>query len=407
MNNRTKVVVIAHKFPPFSGVGANRWGHLTFELAGLGHDITVLTVERGRVPDKYSNIDVRKLSSFGFYRFASYRFNHKLMNALYGKMIDFVRRLFWFDDEAQFWSRKLLSEIRALVNSHGKIVLIASGHPFQSNRWAAKAKKELGGSIFLIQDFRDPWAQNPFKKYLFCFQRRLVERWQNTAISLADRCVYVTHGLKEEMSSFPNVEKSVVIENGHAFSIAVPQLRGSDFIIHAGTLANGRDKIAEPFFKLCLKYPDVLAGRKVMFYGRLSYWLIKRYAILFRKGIFVLNDAISQPELERAYEMAFYALQFNAIEYPQLVSTKIYEHAAKNLPTLSINGGGEIDRIIHQYNIGESARPEEEAIKMAMEKISVTNYQLPLQYFANISSFKCRAMQYSRLIDASTQISRL
>ena len=150
MNN--KVVLIAHHFPPYDGVGQNRWANLSKGIARRGFDLTVLTVDRGPIPKEFSGLDVRLISKTGFYKYLVSPFKNQVLAALYLKSVDYIRRLFWFDDEAQYLGHTLLREINTLVQNHQKIVLIATGHPFQVNRWAGEAKKQHGDSIFLIQD---------------------------------------------------------------------------------------------------------------------------------------------------------------------------------------------------------------------------------------------------------------
>lgn len=400
--SKVKIVVIAHKFPPFEGVGANRWAHLSTHLVSMGYDVTILTVSRGLVPKQFEKIDVRKISTWGFYRIAGHSFANRYVNAIYKKCIDFLRLCFWFDDEAQYWGRALLTEIRRIVAKEKKIVLIATGHPFQVNRWAGVAKKEHGDAIFLIQDFRDPWFDNPFKKYFFSAQKNKVKQWQHEAVTRSDKNVYVTNGLKDLMEGTSG--KGIVVENGHPFSIKNQNINAlRNYIVHAGTLANGRDAIAEPFFKLCVSKPAVLKGKRVYFYGRVSIWLIQKYSILFNNGDFVLCDPIPQNELDAVYSNAKYALQFNAEQYPYLVSTKIYEHASKGLPTLSINCGGEVDTVVRRHQIGESAMPDPESIEKAISMIEQKDYTEFLAHFSRISTFEKRAEDYRLIINNSFQ----
>ena len=400
MNN--KVVLIAHQFPPYDGVGQNRWANLSKGIARRGFDLTVLTVDRGTIPEEFSSLDVRLISKTGFYKYLVSPFKNHVLTALYLKSVDYIRRLFWFDDEAQHLGHTLLREINRLVQAHQKIVLIATGYPFQVNRWAGEAKKQHGNSIFLIQDFRDPWFDNPFKKYFFTFQKNKVREWQNDAIRRADINVYVTEGLRFLMET--SNTKGVVIQNGHSFERESKEKISKGYIIHAGTLGNGREHAAEPFFQLCDSNRSVLGGRRVFFYGRISVWLTVRFKRLFDDGTFVHFDGVSKKALNIAYQEAAYALQFTAREFPYALSTKIFEHAAKGLPTLSINWGGEIDLLIKSNEIGESCRPDLDDIKNAIRQIEQKNYDKSLLEFSLRSHFDHRADQYCELIDNAFQL---
>ncbi len=45
----SRILVIAHKFPPYFGVGSQRWEYLSKELRLLGYDLYIITVDRGQV----------------------------------------------------------------------------------------------------------------------------------------------------------------------------------------------------------------------------------------------------------------------------------------------------------------------------------------------------------------------
>lgn len=378
-------------------MGANRWKHLSKIFVNQGYDITILTVKRGEIPFEYKNFDIRYIQKFGFYRLYSKKFKNFFLNSIWGQCLNLIRSFFWYDDEAQFMRSNLNAEISKLIVENSRIVLIATGHPFQANRFAAEIKMRYSNRIILIQDFRDPWLANPFKRYRFSFQKHNISKWQHIATSQSDENVYVTKGLMKLMEVEEG--KGVVIENGHSSKDPFPSRSQKKYIIHAGTLANGRDNVAESFFRLCKDKPEVLGGRTVIFYGRVSFWLFSKYRDLFKSKIFVLKGTVSQEILNNELLKANFALQFNAKEYPYLVSTKIYEYASKGLPTLSINYGGEIEDIIQLYGIGESVRPQDSKIEEGINEITTKDYTLYLRSFSHISSFENRAKQYTDLIN--------
>ena len=395
------LIVVAHKYPPFDGVGANRWTHLTKYLASMGYRVHVLTVDRGEVPFVHENITIHKVKSGLFYRLTSFKFKNRLLTSLFSFAINKIRSLFWFDDEAQYWGRHLVPKIIEVVNQCDVEVVIATGHPFQANRWAAEAKIKSGNKFKLIQDIRDPWVHNPFKKYIFKWQFEKVKKWQKEALQIADANVFVTRELLELIT--PGAEGSYVVENGHAFDIVAADNDVKTIkqgIIHAGTLANGRDVVAEPFFNVCSNNPDILLGNQVHFYGRVSMWLLNKYKELFTKNIFILHDPISQKELVKKYKNSVFALQFNAKEYPYLVSTKIYEHPALGLSTFSVNCGGAVDKLIKRNDIGVSCLPCEAEITSGLEVMFKKSDSKSMYDFAQSSSFESKAREYNDLIES-------
>ena len=389
------VYIAAFKYPPYSGVGGNRWWHISQCLSRKGIHTKILTVDRGQPADVPRNLEVEYLRSDFFYRLLEFSPKNRYLRYIFLVLKEGLRRLFWFDDEAQYWGKALTSKINNIISHEGRICLIATGHPFQVNRWAAVAKKSHGEKLFLVQDFQDPWADNPFKKYLFRWQREKVRDWQQFSLCYSDLNIFVTKGLRDLMSG----GNGVVLENAHSVDANLDQVKMEQrYIVHAGTLANGRDVVAEPFFQLCLNDPCVLRGMSVRFYGRISHWLVRKYSKLFDSGLFQLYSPVPQEELYEIIRGSCFALQFNAEEYPYLVSTKIYEYPALGVPTLSINCGGEIDRLIVEHSLGFSVRPTLSEIRSGISDIFGFDEYFKLELFGEKNSFSERAAKLIELI---------
>lgn len=389
---KVKIYILSHKFPPYSGVGAQRWHHLSNELSSLGHSVTVVTVDRGGSPDVAAKL--LYIPSDPFYKVVSKKYKSQLVNGIYHRFLDLFRQLIWFDDEAQYWGRYVVPRLLHEYDN-GKIdVLIATGHPFQSNRIASQIKQQRP-SLTVVQDYRDPWSFNPFKKYLFPSQKRKVVEWERESMHFSDANVFVTQGLSELMGQGDN---NYVIENGHPFP---RKLRIEDkdcYWVHTGTLANGRDIVAEPFFQLCSENSSVLKGAKVHFYGRISLWLRSKYSHLFDRGLFIEMGTVPQQELKGIIARARVGLQFNADQYPYLVSTKVYEYPALGTPVLSINNGGEINSLITDNGIGVCSSSNKDEMLGAIERILEFSSPESLASFCKSTSFSERAKQYESLL---------
>lgn len=386
------IYIISHKFPPFSGVGAQRWTHLAAALAELGHNVSVVTVPRGGKPDVPH--DVLFVQSDSFYRLVSKKFSSRLVNGIYHRLVDLVRKFVWFDDEAQFWGRYVVPKIIQDYDEGKLDVLIATGHPFQSNRIAAQIKQQRP-CLTVVQDYRDPWSLNPFKKYLFSSQKRKVVEWERESMLFSDANVFVTQGLAELMGQG---DKTFVIENGHPFPDKLLIEEKEDYWVHTGTLANGRDLVAEPFFQLCSENSTVLKGAKVYFYGRISLWLRSKYSHLFDDGLFIEKGLVPQKELKDVIARARVGLQFNADQYFYLVSTKLYEYPALGTPVLSINNGGEINNLITDNRIGVCSSSDKVEMLGAIERILEFSSPESLAAFCKSASFSKRAQQYESLL---------
>lgn len=193
------ILLLAHKFPPYIGVGANRWHHLANALAGMGHQLHVVTVERVGATIMHPNIFYHYVPLDIFQRIHQWKFKNALLHSIFYRIVNRLSMLFCYDDELQFWGPKVKSVCRGILDRHEIDLMIATGHPFQANRIAAELKKERP-SLKLIQDFRDVWSDNPFKPYLFAWQKKQVEKWERFAISSADMNVFVTKSFERVMN---------------------------------------------------------------------------------------------------------------------------------------------------------------------------------------------------------------
>ena len=69
-----------------------------------------------------------------------------------------------------------------------------------------------------------------------------------------------------------------------------------------------------------------------------------------------LKPAMKQVEAFNYLQQSNYALQLENIwsNYPYALSTKIFEHAYFNVPTISLNYGGDIEELIEKHKLGYS-----------------------------------------------------
>ena len=164
-----KILLIAFKFPPYAGVGGFRWSKFSKHLARLGYEIHVITVnwknygENTFLKDvQHDNIHIHKIPS-GYPHNLKYRpFSNYIFEAIKLIFFTFLNRFIFYDDEAQHWGKYLIPYCEKLIAKENIPIIIATGHPFQANYWASVLKNR-NPTLKLIQDFRDPWVDQPNK----------------------------------------------------------------------------------------------------------------------------------------------------------------------------------------------------------------------------------------------------
>ena len=77
------VYIAAFKYPPYSGVGGNRWWHISQCLSRKGIHTKILTVDRGQPAEVSRNLEVEYLRSDFFYRLLGFKPNNKYLRYIF------------------------------------------------------------------------------------------------------------------------------------------------------------------------------------------------------------------------------------------------------------------------------------------------------------------------------------
>jgi glycosyltransferase involved in cell wall biosynthesis len=364
-SGRRPILLIAYKFPPYAGVGGFRWAKLAKYLARLGHEIHVVSVSW---PAYGPNTLMADASEPGVtvHRIASgspHCFRHRPLRGRWriGARYVALRGLdaaLFYDDEAQRWGRHLVGTCERLIDELGIDVAVATGHPFQANRWAAELKRRRPG-LKLIQDFRDPWADNPFRSLSHRRAQR-IRAWQRDAVAEADAVVSVTPPLLDLFVRDTPRKRAVVITNGvdpEASSVGDLGASAADGITrltHVGNITNGRGRPLDALLHALRELGPAGPRFEVQLVGPMLESVGRANADLVEGGVLVLRPPMSQPEALRRVAESDYAVQLNAREFPYGASTKVYEYALLRVPQISLNYGGFVDQIVRDHGFGHS-----------------------------------------------------
>ena len=423
MKSGGAILAILFKFPPYPGVGGFRWSKLCKYLARSGYKIHAVSVNWKQYrPDTlleditHENIIIHRIPS-GYPLHFKYQPKRNLVfRFLRSRVIEKILDHFYFDDEAQHWGSYLIPFSESLLRKENINVVIATGSPFQSNRWAALLKSR-NPQLRLIQDFRDPWLQNPFhpvhRRKLWTQKRiKKIGAWQEQALGSADAVVTVTKGLRELYASGSSVEKFHVIPNGYddqyvqELDCSIPSDQNPKCLrlTYIGNLYCGRDRPFKSFLdgieRLGAEDSTLL---KVQIIGSYGGWIKKDFSNLIEKKILCLYPPMSQKEAHRMVKNSNFALQFNSVEFPYLVSTKIYEYAMLKIPTISFNYGGEIEDLITENDLGYSVNLNEEKVEDFLKKLKDQVHNVDFKFSISKFSYKNIADRYGNLIHELTQ----
>jgi len=404
-------MVIAYKYPPYSGVGAFRWTKISKYLARLGYEIHVVTVDweysgpNTNVQDtEHDNIHIHRIPS-GYPQKLRYtkirnRYINFIRNVIFSR---FINKYIYWDDEAQRWGKYLLPFAEGLIRSERITHVIATGHPFQANYWAAQLKKRCP-SVKLIQDFRDPWVQNPsYRQSKSPKTLSKAEKYLNESLRYADLCVCVSNGLVEEYRRYDSTKKFVVITNGYddetlqkigSTSLHLDKAPGKIYLTHIGNVTNGRDLMLARLFDALSDDENII----FCFAGILPAWIFKSYKKLTEQHRIIDFGIVSPEEALSIVQQSDIALQVTAEKVPYALSTKVFEYAALQKPILSVNSGGDIDTLLLENQWGVSIHYQDpdfsNKVKQCIREIKpIVNISSLEKY-----SYKSIARQYSQLI---------
>ena len=400
------MLLIAFKYPPYAGVGGYRWAKLSKYLARMGRQVHVVTVPwRAYGPNtlvddvRHERIVVHKVRSGAPHNLRARPIGNRWLKAARDLARRPVDRALYFDDEAQRWGRHLLPFCEQLIADHGLDVAVATGHPFQANRWALELKRRVPG-LRLVQDFRDPWADNPFRR-LSARQLDRVRAWQREAVEGADAIVTVTEGLRELYERDASPRRAVVIPNGFdPESTPTPREREARAplrITHVGNAFNGRDVPLRALLD-ATRRRGPRAAWCVVLAGSVPHTLATEYSDLVAAGRLELLPPMSHEDALYLIAESDVALHLGAAEFPYLVSTKVYEHGLARVPTLSVNFGGEIVRLVSERGLGRSVDLRTDDLDAALDDLEGIGRELTFD--VDDFAYPKLATRYSELLDS-------
>ena len=363
------VLVIAFKFPPYSGVGGFRWAKMAKYLARCGREVRVVTVDWEASGPVTLLADCDSPRIHVHHIGSGFPHNQLLYGdaALKERAVARLRELGGFDEAAN-WGQTLIPFCQRLIRERGIGVAVATGHPFMANLWAAELKARTPG-LKLVQDFRDLVSSirintGASEEYCLDLQRRCVEA--------ADVVTVISPGmawLMREQIPPGNSGKFRVMRNGFDPERLAPLRRGGRprpaseplSMCYLGSLGGGRHTV----MLTLLRAVDSLVhdGHKVRvrLCGDNHAVVGKEFPHLMEQGVLELSTSMPPDGALRLARECDFGLNVLAPGMTHYLPTKIYDYIGLGVPCLSIGPKGDTSELLEAHDCGVGL-PEDEKV---------------------------------------------
>ncbi len=361
-----KILIITYKFPPMGGVSTRRWVKLSKALSNKGYQVFIIAVEYP-YEDSISwsneltdNIAIHRFKSI-FPSWILKNHQRKFPKQLARVVNFFLRKVFFYLDEAQYDTKRIVCLAKELIEKHSIINVVATGHPVSLNYAASIIKYDLP-QINLIQDFRDNWNDLPsysFPKGLMSLRKKSLSMSMETlAVTYSDNVINVTADLTEVMRrrhNFLDPNKFLTVYNFFDRDDYDTELsEGSDKLVirYFGSLYNNRIGAIYLLLDALISLNDkfLLANLKIEIYSNFSAdKLSKKYHCFIGKNIF-FNELVAPSIVPNLISDSFCCLSINSVGAEYAFGTKIFEYMALRKMILHISNGGELYDLLVESN---------------------------------------------------------
>lgn len=232
-----KILLIAYYWPPSGGPGVQRWLKMSYYLAELGCDITVLTVspESANYPNQddellnevHPSIRVIRTKAWNPYKLlrfggkqgrtdAASNFSIPKGSRWRFKALLMLRTHLFIPDPRRGWNRFAIRTANKLLSENQFDTVITTSPPHSTQLIGWKLKKRFG--LRWIVDFRDPWSGIIFYHELgHTGLSRFIDRYyESQVVKTADKILVVGDKMKSDLSGEfgMNGQNIEVIHNG-------------------------------------------------------------------------------------------------------------------------------------------------------------------------------------------------
>lgn len=373
-----KILLISYYWPPASGMAVQRWLRMSNELADLGVEVHVLTLEPSASYSPTSDLEllkqvrprvrVKRIDSLNLFVFVKKLLGSKMpktgfasdgKNNLLLRGLTSLRSHLFIPDPRKTWNRRALSAAKKMIDDEGIQWVVTTSPPHSVHLIGLALQKHRG--IRWIADFRDPWTDIFYYKQLrhSKLSRFFDRRMERSVLDAADAVVSVTPGLSRLLSEKVEPskrDKFAVITNGYDRNELEPSAgeRGANFqFVYTGTVIESYE--VEPFFESLERIIHRFPGIKMDIAGSISnpyrLELESRFPFLCFHGVMAYDTVIQKQESADAL------LLFgpSGVENKGHIPGKLFEYLRTGKPIIYLGEkGSDVSNILTSCSAGQT-----------------------------------------------------
>lgn len=262
-----KVLIITYYWPPSGGSGVQRWMYFCRYLKNFEIHPIVITVDEDkasyRFRDESFNDLVSDVEAYKTNTIEPLKLYSKILSGdkntgipigfageskpgFFQKISRAIRGNFFIPDARKGWVKYAVKKAREVIDKEKISLIITTGPPHSSHLIGLKLKKEF--NVKWIADFRDPWTDLHYNKFLYRTKRSLKKdsAYEKKVLNEADTILTVGPSMKKHLVQKGNIlpEKVDFILNGYDESDFKNIVSSSDpehfTISHIGMLSDSQ-----------------------------------------------------------------------------------------------------------------------------------------------------------------------
>ena len=358
------VLVFAYYWPPASGPGVQRWLKFIKFLSEKGWNAIVVTPENGSYPNTDPTLleDVPKkvqiertktlepFRAFNLITGQASRGNTTSVGmgeikgppSLVKKISSYIRANFFIPDARKGWRKFAIKKAEKIIADQKIDLIVTTGPPHSAHLIGMTLKKKF--SIPWIADFRDPWTNIYYNKFLPRTKGTVKKDTilETNVLKQANATIVVSKSLKIEFQN--RAKKIQVIENGYDENDFLGlQNSNEKTLFRLSYIGNLKDNqnctiLWEVIKELSEKEKDFSELFRLSFTGNLHPDVIHS---LEEYGLLNITEILPFVPHEEAIKRMInaQALLFlipNSPSNKQIITGKIFEYLASRTPLLSI-----------------------------------------------------------------------
>ena len=372
MTKLKKVLIVTYYWPPAGGPGVQRWLKFAKYLPEFGVEPIVLVPENAFYPiqdhshqkDLSSNVIVYKAKTKEPAHVIKSLFPKKInklsdggmsSNTLswFSKWLIFLRGNFFIPDARVGWVKPALNQVDQILTDHPEIeTIITTGPPHSVHLTGLKAKNRYSEKIKWIADFRDPWTDIKYHKFLRLGKRakKRHETLEHQVLSTADHIVTTSWYTADSFRLKTKQPVSVITNgfDGDDFK-AVKRANQTFSMTHVGSLLPDRDPIQiwALIREFLDKRPDAANDLKITLVGYVDREILKTLQTFGLMPFVELKGLVSH-QIAIDY-MSNASLLFLVEQEPHVIPGKLFEYLkAHKIILAQTSQNSDVSRILKE-----------------------------------------------------------